>query len=216
MSTHIAIAFSIDHSRQLRSGKDNESINVVKAKLHKNDASIVNWSGCIARFKRPDWLKSSWQLINSLLPFCGLWYLMYLSISWSYWLTLLLAIPTAGLLVRLFIIQHDCGHHSFFRSHRLNDAVGSLFGLFTLTPYRLWRRSHARHHASSGDLHHRGHGDVWILTVEEYLSRSYFGRLQYRAYRNPLFMFVVGPSLLFVLRQRFTFGIPSRFFCKSV
>jgi acyl-lipid omega-6 desaturase (Delta-12 desaturase) len=133
---------------------------------------------------------------------------MYLSLALSYWLTLLLAIPTAGLLVRLFIIQHDCGHRSFFRSRRANDLLGAFCGLFTLTPYRLWRRSHSRHHATSGDLTHRGHGDVWVLTVEEYFSRSYIRRLQYRLYRHPLFLFVIGPSLLFIVEQRFTYNVP--------
>jgi acyl-lipid omega-6 desaturase (Delta-12 desaturase) len=166
------------------------------------------WSDTVVKYKRPNRLKSSWQIINSLLPFCGLWYLMYLSIFWSYWLTLFLAVPTAGFLVRLFIIQHDCGHHSYFRSRRANDVVGRFCGVITLTPYDLWRRSHSQHHASSGDLSHRGNGDVWVLTVDEYRSRSYLGRLQYRLYRNPLFMFLLGPSLLFILRQRFTYYIP--------
>ena len=168
----------------------------------------VSWGNTLSRFKQPDFLKSSWQISNSLLPFCGLWYLMYQSVAWSYCLTLLLAMPTAGFLVRLFIIQHDCGHHSYFRSRRANDLVGGILGLFTLTPYYLWRRSHSRHHASSGDLSHRGHGDVWTLTVDEYVRLTYFGRLRYRLYRNAVFMFVLGPSLLFILRQRFTFGIP--------
>jgi omega-6 fatty acid desaturase (delta-12 desaturase) len=166
------------------------------------------WLNAVTQFKRPNRLKSSWQILNSLLPFCGLWYLMYLSVSWSYWLTLLLAVPTAGLLVRLFAIQHDCGHHSFFRSRRANDILGACCGLLTLTPYYLWRRSHSRHHSSSGNLTHRGHGDVWVLTVDEYLNCSYLGRLRYRLYRHPLFMFLLGPILLFVLRQRFTYYIP--------
>ncbi len=166
------------------------------------------WSDTIAEYKCPNQFKSCWQVTNSLLPFGVLWYLMYLSISWSYWLTLVLAVPTAGFLVRIFIIQHDCGHHSFFRSRRANDLLGGFCGIFTLTPYYLWRRSHSRHHASSGDLSHRGHGDVWVLTVDEYLGRSYLGRLRYRLYRNPLFMFLLGPSLLFLLRQRFTYYIP--------
>ncbi len=166
------------------------------------------WLGAMAKFKHPNALKSSWQVLNSLVPFCGLWYLMYLSSFWSYWLTLVLAIPTAGFLVRLFIIQHDCGHHSFFHSRRANDLLGAFCSLFTLTPYFLWRRSHSRHHASSGDLTHRGHGDVWVLTVDEYLNRSFFGRLQYRLYRHPLFLFGIGPSLLFILRQRFTIAVP--------
>jgi omega-6 fatty acid desaturase (delta-12 desaturase) len=120
----------------------------------------------------------------------------------------LLAIPTAGLLVRLFIIQHDCGHHSFFRGRRANDLWGGFCGLLTLTPYHLWRRSHSRHHSSSGNLSHRGHGDVWVLTVDEYRNCSRLGRLRYRFYRHPLFLFLLGPSLLFVLRQRFTYYIP--------
>ncbi len=166
------------------------------------------WSDTVVRYKRPNPLKSTWQIINSLLPFAGLWYLMYLSLSWSYWLTLFLAVPAAGFLVRIFIIQHDCGHHSFFRSRRANDFLGGFCGVFTLTPYYLWRRSHSRHHASSGDLSHRGHGDVWTMTVEEYRSCSYLGRLRYRLYRHPLVMFILGPSVLFILLQRFTFNIP--------
>jgi acyl-lipid omega-6 desaturase (Delta-12 desaturase) len=164
--------------------------------------------GSMAAFKRANRLKSSWQIVNSLLPFCSFWYLMYVSLSWSYWLTLMLAVPAAGFLVRLFIIQHDCGHHSFFQSRQVNDFLGSFLGLLTLTPYYLWRRSHSRHHASSGDLSHRGHGDVWVMTVDEYRRCSRLGRLQYRLYRHPLFMFFLGPSVLFILRQRFFYGIP--------
>ena len=166
------------------------------------------WAATLAKYKFPSRLKSGWQLVNSLVPFCLLWYLMYLSAFWSYWLTLALAVPTAGFLVRIFIIQHDCGHHSFFRSHRANDILGHACGFFTLTPYYLWRRSHARHHASSGDLNHRGQGDVGVLTVDEYRSRTRFGRLKYRLYRNPLVMFLLGASYLFIFRQRFTTGIP--------
>jgi omega-6 fatty acid desaturase (delta-12 desaturase) len=166
------------------------------------------WAATLAKFEAPSRLKSGWQLVNSLLPFCALWYLMYLSTFWSYWLTLLLAVPTAGFLVRIFIIQHDCGHHSFFRNHRANDLLGHACSLLTLTPYALWRRSHARHHSSSGDLNHRGQGDVDVLTVEEYRSRTRFGQLQYRLYRNPIVMFLFGASYLFILRQRFTNRIP--------
>jgi omega-6 fatty acid desaturase (delta-12 desaturase) len=137
-----------------------------------------------------------------------MWYLMYLSLAWSYWLTLLLALPTAGLLVRIFAIQHDCGHRSFFHSQRANDLLGTACSLLTLTPYHLWRRTHSRHHASSGDLNHRGHGDIAVLTVDEYLGRSKMGRLRYRLYRNPFVMFVLGSSYLFIVQHRFTFGIP--------
>ncbi len=168
----------------------------------------VPWSQLLARYKYPSPLKSWWQVVNTVVPFCVLWYLMYLGTFRSYWLTLLLAIPTAGLLVRVFIIQHDCGHHSFFRSRRANDLLGSLCCLFTLTPYHFWKRSHARHHASSGNLSHRGHGDVAVLTVDEFLARSRFGRFRYRLYRNPFVMFGLGASYLFILHYRVTLGVP--------
>jgi acyl-lipid omega-6 desaturase (Delta-12 desaturase) len=167
------------------------------------------WAATLAKYKLPSPLKSGWQIANSIVPFGVMWYLMYLSTFWSYWLTLALALPAAGLLVRIFIIQHDCGHHSFFRNRRANDYLGHACGFLTLTPYHLWRRSHARHHASSGDLNHRGQGDVAVLTVEEYRGRSRFGRLKYRLYRNPIVMFVFGASYLFLLRQRFTIGLPA-------
>jgi omega-6 fatty acid desaturase (delta-12 desaturase) len=180
----------------------------IRQELYDCKSLHGQWCRAIAPYKHPVAYKSVWQLANTLLPFGALWYLMYLNLAGAYWFSLLLAIPAAGLLVRLFIIQHDCGHHSFFRSRRANDALGAFCSIFTLTPYRLWRRSHSRHHASSGNLDHRGHGDVWTLTVAEYQSRTYLGRLRYRSYRHPLFLFVLGPSLLFVLQQRFTFGVP--------
>jgi omega-6 fatty acid desaturase (delta-12 desaturase) len=171
-------------------------------------ATAAPWSATVARYKQPDHAKSCWQVANSLLPFIGLWWLMYLSFFYSYWLTLLLAVPAAGLLVRIFIIQHDCGHHSFFRSRLANDALGSLCGILTLTPYHFWKRTHARHHVSSGNLHHRGHGDVGMLTVDEYLRRSQLGRFRYRLYRHPLVMFLLSASFLFFVRYRLTIGIP--------
>jgi omega-6 fatty acid desaturase (delta-12 desaturase) len=184
------------------------SDETVQNKLPAPDGRGVPWSATLAKHKLPSRLKSCWQVANSLVPFCGLWYLMYLSTFWSYWLTLALAVPAAGFLVRIFTIQHDCRHHSFFRNRRANDLVGHACGIFTLTPYQLWRRSHARHHASSGDLNHRGHGDVGTLTVDEYLCRSRWGRMRYRLYRHPAVMFFFGASYLFILRQRFTSGIP--------
>ena len=162
----------------------------------KHDAAGAPWSATLTKYKRPSRLKSGWQIVNSFVPFACLWYLMYLSTFWSYWLTLLLAVPAAGFLVRIFIIQHDCGHHSYFRNRYVNDLLGQACGMLTLTPYYLWRRTHARHHSSSGDLNHRGQGDVGVLTVEEYRARSRFGRLKYRLYRNPLIMFGLGASLL--------------------
>jgi omega-6 fatty acid desaturase (delta-12 desaturase) len=174
----------------------------------ERESASHEWSGTVARYKRSSLLKSGWQVTNSLLPFLGLWYLMYLAAGQYWWLTLLLALPTAGFLVRIFIIQHDCGHHSFFRSRRANDVLGFLCGVLTLTPYHFWRRTHARHHVTSGNLDHRGHGDVGTLTVDEYLERSHFGRLRYRIYRHPLFLFFVGASCMFIVQQRFTRGVP--------
>ncbi len=145
------------------------------------------------------------QLITTAVPLAALWLLMQQSLAWGYWATLLLAIPTAGLLVRMFMIQHDCGHHSFFRSRWLNDAVGRAISVFTLTPYDQWRNAHAYHHATSGDLDRRGIGDIDLLTVAEYRALTPGKRFLYRLYRNPLVVFGIGPAWVFVIRQRFPF-----------
>jgi omega-6 fatty acid desaturase (delta-12 desaturase) len=134
------------------------------------------------------------------------WVMMWWSIGIGYWLTLLLALPTAGFLVRLFMIQHDCGHGSFFRNRFVNDWIGRVLGVLTFTPYDYWKRNHAIHHATSGDLSRRGIGDIWTLTVREYLSRSSLGRLAYRAYRNPIVLFGIGPMFMFFLQHRLPVG----------
>jgi omega-6 fatty acid desaturase (delta-12 desaturase) len=130
---------------------------------------------------------------------------MYLSLSYSYWLTLALALPAAGFLVRIFIIQHDCGHGSFFKSRKANDSLGSFCGVLTMTPYHYWRKSHAIHHASAGSLEDRGVGDIYTMTVKEYLQQDRWGRLKYRLYRHPLILFVLAPTFLFVVLHRFPF-----------
>lgn len=131
---------------------------------------------------------------------------MWAIIDISYVLVLLLALPAGGLLVRLFIIQHDCGHGSLFSSAHVNNWVGRLLGTITLTPYEYWRRLHAAHHASSGNLEKRGMGDIDTLTVREYLELGRFGRLKYRIYRHPLILFVLGPAYLFIVRHRLPIG----------
>jgi omega-6 fatty acid desaturase (delta-12 desaturase) len=128
---------------------------------------------------------------------------MVLSLNYSYWLTLALAIPTAGFLARIFIIQHDCGHGSFFKSRKANDYLGSFCGVLTFTPYYYWRKSHAIHHATASNLAERGIGDIYTMTVREYLQQSKWGRLKYRLYRHPLFLFVIVPTFLFVVLYRF-------------
>jgi omega-6 fatty acid desaturase (delta-12 desaturase) len=135
-----------------------------------------------------------------------LWLLMWAALSFGYWLCLLLSVPAAGFLVRLFMIQHDCGHGSFFRHRAANDWVGRAIGVLTLTPYDVWRRSHAIHHAGSGNLERRGVGDIDTLTVREYLALPRWRQLGYRLYRNPLVMFGLGPAYLFLVQHRLPFG----------
>ncbi len=143
-----------------------------------------------------------WQLASTTAAFVAMVGLMLLSLKWSYILTLLLAIPSAGLLIRFFIIQHDCGHGSFLPDRTTNDLLGRMVSVLTLTPYGLWRREHNQHHAASGNLDRRGIGDITTLTIAEYNSRSWMGRLSYRVYRNPLFLFGFGLPFYFLVLQR--------------
>jgi len=127
---------------------------------------------------------------------------MALTVHKAYWLTLLLSLPASAFLVRLFMIQHDCGHRSYFRSRRLNDLLGHAIGMLTLTPHGYWRRAHNIHHATSGNLDKRGIGDLHVLTVREYLALSRWKRLAYRIYRSPIVLFGLGPLYLFVIKFR--------------
>jgi omega-6 fatty acid desaturase (delta-12 desaturase) len=132
---------------------------------------------------------------------------MWIALDFAYWLTLLLAVPAAGFLVRLFMIQHDCGHGSLFRNRSTNDWIGRVLGSLTLTPYDCWRQSHNIHHASSGNLQKRGIGDIDTLTAREYLALPRWQQLRYRLYRNPLVMFGLGPAYLFLVRHRLPTGL---------
>ena len=160
------------------------------------------WLNIVQRYQTPTIPKSAWQIINSFGPYILTWFLMLYLLNVSIWLTLVLAPFAAGFLVRIFIIQHDCGHQSFFKSRRANNILGSLCGVLTLTPYNHWRTSHARHHANSGDLDFRGIGDVDTLTVDEYLALPWRGKLRYRIYRSPWLLFFITPSLLFIFAHR--------------
>jgi acyl-lipid omega-6 desaturase (Delta-12 desaturase) len=170
-------------------------------------AEAKDWVSVLARYRDPDPARSALELGLSLLPFLGLWALAWWALSLSGWLAVALAVANALFLVRLFIIQHDCGHGSFFRSRMLGDWVGRALGVLTLTPYHVWRKSHAFHHSASGNLDRRGIGDVLTLTVDEYRALSRYGRLRYRLYRHPLVMFGLGPTFLFLLQNRFPGGL---------
>ncbi len=162
------------------------------------------WMKIISKYNKPDPLKSWWQLVKSVGPYILLWILMVWSLSISYWLTLFLSLFAAGFLVRIFIIFHDCGHGSFFKSRRLNTIIGIITGLLVYTPYHRWHRDHHIHHQTVGNLDKRGVGDVKTLTVTEYEKLSKWQRFSYRFYRNPFFLFGIAPMLLFTVQHRFT------------
>jgi acyl-lipid omega-6 desaturase (Delta-12 desaturase) len=157
----------------------------------------------IAPFEKSTTKKSVWQIINTIVPFIILWYLAYKSLSVSYLLALVPIVLAAGFLVRTFIIFHDCTHHSFLKSRRANRIIGTITGVLTLFPFDQWGHEHSVHHATSGNLDKRGTGDIWTLTVNEYLAAPLRLRLAYRFYRNPFVMFGLGPIYVFLLKNRF-------------
>jgi omega-6 fatty acid desaturase (delta-12 desaturase) len=168
----------------------------------------TEWVRVLARYGVPDHKRSVFELLATIVPFFALWALMLLG-YWHFgtWAVLLLVLPAAGFLVRMFVIQHDCGHGSFFRARAANDWLGRCLSVLTMIPYDYWRRTHAVHHASSGNLDRRGMGDVQLLTVAEFRAMPLLQRTLYRVGRNPLAMLVVGPFWLFVLKYRFPVGL---------
>lgn len=175
----------------------------MKMESERTDSSAPGWREIVSRYNFPDPKRSIWQLINSIVPFIGLWILMYYSLEVSYWLTLALAFPTAGFMVRIFIVFHDCGHKSFFKSTAWNNGIGIFTGLFTLTPYYKWHSGHHKHHATVGNLDKRGVGDVLTMTVDEYKEAPKGKRLFYRIYRNPIVIFLIAPPIIFIVQNRF-------------
>jgi acyl-lipid omega-6 desaturase (Delta-12 desaturase) len=166
-----------------------------------------DWIEVLQRYRHPDPTRSVFEVIVSLVPYAALWAAAWAALSVSYWLTLLITIPAAFFLVRLFLIQHDCGHGALFKKRLTNDWVGRAMGVLTFTPYDAWKRSHAIHHASHGNLDERGTGDIDTLTVREYQALSPFRKLTYRLYRHPIVLFGVGPTLLFVVQHRLPFSM---------
>jgi omega-6 fatty acid desaturase (delta-12 desaturase) len=177
----------------------------MKATTNNAHEIYQGWQKIMKEYQQPDVKISVWQIINSVGGLLLCWVLMYFSLRVGYWLTLLLSIPAAGFVVRIFIIQHDCGHMSFFKSRKANDIVGSFCSIFTFTPYKYWRKSHAIHHATHADLEDRGTGDIWTLTVTEYFESSAWRRFFYRIFRNPIFLFGIAPVVNFVIIQRINY-----------
>jgi omega-6 fatty acid desaturase (delta-12 desaturase) len=169
----------------------------------ENKARISEWKQIVARYQKPSRLKAAWKMINTFGSYALLWWAMYLVLPISWWLVIPLAILAAGLVVRIFIIFHDCGHGSYFKSRRANDVVGFIAGVLTFTPYYHWRWEHNVHHATSGHLDKRGVGDIMTMTVQEYLESSRWRRFAYRLARNPFILFVVAPLYIFLISQRF-------------
>ncbi len=165
------------------------------------------WLKILSKYRQPHAGRSVFELTVTLIPFVGFWVLSWLAVHYGLWLGMILVVPAAAFLLRLFMIQHDCGHGSFFARRSVDDWTGRVIGVLTLTPYDYWRRAHATHHASAGNLDERGVGDIGTLTIKEYNALSARGRLQYRLYRHPLVMFGIGPVWLFLFKQRLPFGM---------
>ena len=174
-----------------------------KEKEIEGQPDVAAWKEIVAKYQKPSMGSALWQIANTFIPFAALWFLMYHSVAISWWLTVPLAVLAGGFLVRIFIIFHDCGHGSFFKNPRLNNWVGFISGVLTFTPYYHWRWEHSIHHATSGDLDRRGTGDVWTMTVQEYLEAGRWKRFAYRLARNPFILFVIAPLYLFLIHQRF-------------
>ncbi len=177
-------------------------------KDNKTSNEARGWAKRLAHYKRPSNRRGIFEMAVTILPFIGLWFLAWEAIELGYWpLSFIPSLIAAAFLVRLFMIQHDCGHGSFFSSQKANDWIGRFLGLLTLTPYDAWRENHAIHHASTGHLERRGIGDIATLTVAEYQALPFFRRLGYRLYRNPVVLFVFGSAYLFLLRHRFPIAV---------
>jgi len=169
--------------------------------------SARDWVQILARYRDPNPARSVFELVVTIGPFVLIWALAFAVLPYSGIAAFALAVANGGFLVRLFCIQHDCGHASFFPNRKVSDWVGRCLGVLTLTPYHVWRRQHSIHHASSGNLDQRGIGDVTTLTVAEYRARSWGGKLMYRLYRSPLVLFGIGPAYIFLIQNRVPYGL---------
>ena len=170
------------------------------------EKSAKEWAKIVSRYRKPSHFRSVVEILVTVVPLVALWGLAVWTYSISWFLSVLFIVPAGFFLVRLFAIQHDCGHGTLFRKKSVNDWVGRVLGVFTCTPYEMWRKEHAAHHSYPGHLSKRGYGDIVTLTLEEYQNLTPFGKFCYRAYRNPLVLFLFGPTYLFVFQQRIPVG----------
>ena len=175
-----------------------ETIPLESPKTVGND-----WKKIVLKYQQASVGRATWQIVNTLVPFIAAWVGMYFAVKVSWLLVLPCTLLAAGLLVRLFIIFHDCTHGSFFKSETANNVLGYITGVLTWTPYYHWRWEHTIHHATSGNLDKRGFGDIWTLTVQEYLEASALKKVAYRLSRNPFVLFLLGPLFLFIFWNRF-------------
>lgn len=175
--------------------------------LEQNPGDDRHWTKAFAPYREPRTLRSSVELAITAAPFILFWAAAMVLVGVGFWWGVFFALPAAAFLIRLFMIQHDCGHGAFFRRRRTNDWIGRIIGVFTLTPYEYWRRTHAVHHATGGNLDQRGMGDVVTLTVNEYRAMSRWGRFCYRLYRHPAFLLIVGSAVTFLLKHRVPMGV---------
>ncbi|SIS91489.1 fatty acid desaturase [Paracoccus saliphilus] len=166
----------------------------------------TEWTRILVKYREPILSRSIFELAVTLGPFVAIWALAWWTLSISPWLAAALALINAAFLVRLFMIQHDCGHGAFFKHRPLGDWIGRILGVLTLTPYDVWRKNHSIHHATTGNLDRRGTGDLPTLTVREYRAKSWLGRAMYRLVRNPVFLFGIAPIYLFFLQNRLPIG----------
>lgn len=167
--------------------------------------TLHNWRDIIKKYQIPSTKKAVLQLVNTFVPFLGLWVLMYFSLSWSIWLTIPLTILAGFFLARIFIIQHDCGHQSFLKSRKLNNWIGFACSFFSAIPYKYWAKAHAFHHGHNGQLEQRDIGDVPFLTVDEFKNLSRWGKFKYRVFRSPLVLFGIAPVAYIAISNRFPF-----------
>ncbi len=165
--------------------------------------ALSNWKVLVRNYQTPNISKATWQVINTFIPFLGICVLMYFSLDISYWLTLALGIVNSFFMVRIFIIQHDCGHQSFLPSETANNIIGRICAFFSFIPFRYWAKSHSFHHAHNAKLwEHQEIGDIWTMTVDEYRAASKGTRIWYRIYRSPLILFVIGPVYYLLVPSR--------------